>query len=109
MIDGAAAAILIDAARSGAPPGTLHEFSFDELERCAAARPISSHGLGVAAAVELARKLGRAPARGIILAIEIAPAARQKLGGLSAGAREAAERTSIRVRQLVSEFNATPR
>jgi hydrogenase maturation protease len=105
MLDGADAAILIDAARSGATPGTLHEFGFDELERCAAARLVSSHDLGVAAAVELAHKLGRAPARGIILAVEIAPAARQQIGGLSAAAREAVERASTRVRQLARELN----
>jgi hydrogenase maturation protein HypF len=109
MLDGAGAAILIDAARSGAPPGTLHEFGFDELERCAAARLVSSHDLGVAAAVALARKLGRAPVRGRILAIEIAPAPEGAPCGLSANAREAAERASIRVRQLADEMNPRAR
>lgn len=108
MIDGADAAILIDAACSGAKPGTLHEFGFDKLERCAAAGLVSSHDLGVANAVELARKLGRAPERGMILAIEIAPTARQHPDVLSPAARDAVERASIRVRQLVSEFNDTP-
>lgn len=107
MINGADAAILIDAACSGATPGTLHEFGFDELDRCAAAGLVSSHDLGVANAVELARRLGRAPARGIILAIEITPTTRRQLGVLSAAAREAVERASIRVRQLAGNFNRT--
>lgn len=105
MIDGADAAILIDAACSGAAPGTLQEFGFGEVDRCAAAGLISSHDLGVANAVELARKLGRAPARGIILAIEIAPTARRHPGALSPIAREAIERAAFRVRQLAETLN----
>lgn len=109
MLDGADAAILIDAARTGAPPGTIHEFGFDELERAAAARLVSSHGVGVAAAVALARKLGRAPAHGRIVAIEIAPAPQGAPCELSAAAREAAERASIRARQLAAEMNGRAR
>lgn len=65
--------ILIDAVRSGAKPGTLHQLSFDELDRCHALF-VSSHELGVAASVQLARKLGRAPARGGVLGIEVSSA-----------------------------------
>lgn len=104
MLDGADAAVVIDAAREGAPPGTLHEFGFDELERCAAARPVSSHDLGVVEAIKLARKLGRAPARGRIVAIEIALAPSRQTGGLTGAAREAAECAAIRVRHLVVEL-----
>ena len=63
LLEGAHAAILIDAVCSGAPPGTIHEFTFDELDRCAV-RFVSSHDLGVAAAIQLAQKLGRAPSLG---------------------------------------------
>ncbi len=61
---------VVDAMRSGAPPGTVTRFD-------AARGPLplegfrsSTHGLGVAAAVELARALGRLPARLEIVGIE---------------------------------------
>lgn len=67
---GAAHAIVVDAATSGAPPGTIHRFD-------AAARPLparalrsSTHAFGVADAVELARALGRLPDRLELYAIE---------------------------------------
>lgn len=68
--DGVAEAFLIDACASGAPPGTVRRFD-------AAAAPLpqsefgsSTHGFGVAAAVELARALGRLPPHCIVYAIE---------------------------------------
>ena len=76
LLEGVAAAILIDAVRSGAPPGTIHQFRFDELDRCAA-HFVSSHDLGVAAAVRLAQKLGRGPSVGRVIGIEIAPRAQR--------------------------------
>lgn len=54
--------VVIDAANSGAPPGTVHRFHAGtaplpaELFRC------STHSFGVAEAVELARALGKLPA-----------------------------------------------
>lgn len=105
MLDGADAAIVIDAAHSGAPPGTLLEFAFDDLERSAAAHLVSSHDLGVAAAIALARKLGRAPARGRILAIEVPGDSHPPLGGLSHAARQAVQRALARVRRLAAELN----
>ena len=70
MLDGADAAILIDAVRSGAAPGTVHEFAFSELERCPVGF-VSSHDLDVIAAIQLAHVLGRAPRRGRVIGIEI--------------------------------------
>ena len=62
--------ILVDAAASGAPPGTIHRFN-------AAAQAIpkgfccySTHRFGVAEAVELARALGRLPKEIRLYAIE---------------------------------------
>lgn len=104
LLEGAAAVILIDAVRSGAPPGTIHEFWFDELDRCAA-RFVSSHDLGLAAAVQLARKLGRAPASGRIIGIEIAPGTAGRPCGLSAKAREAVCAAVERVRSAAVEFD----
>ena len=67
---GVEAAILIDAVQSGAAPGTVHRFD-------AATRPLpptllrcSTHALGVAEAVELARALGQLPARLAVYGIE---------------------------------------
>jgi hydrogenase maturation protease len=54
------AAVLVDAARSGAPPGTVRELDEREIAARASA---STHGLGALSAVRLARSLGRAPER----------------------------------------------
>ena len=104
LLEGANAAILIDAVRSGAPPGTIHEFAFDELDRCPA-RLVSSHDLGVAAAVQLAQKLGRAPSVGWVIGIEIAPASTAQLCRLSPQTREAMRRAVERVRSSAIEFD----
>jgi hydrogenase maturation protease len=66
----AAVAWIIDAAVSGAPPGTIRR-----LDPTATALPrtlfaVSSHGLGLAEAIELARALGSLPRRLVVYAIE---------------------------------------
>ncbi len=71
LLDGIDAAILIDAVRSGAPLGIIHELSFAQLARHRG-RFVSSHQLGVAASIQLACELGGIPARGGMLGIEIA-------------------------------------
>lgn len=58
-LDGAAAAVIVDAVRSGAEPGTLHRFS--RLDQLPTASPTSSHGLGVAEALALGERLGQLP------------------------------------------------
>jgi hydrogenase maturation protease len=70
-LEGADAAVIVDAARSGAPPGGVRRLAPGELARTGAA---STHGLGVAEVLDLAAALGRAPARIEILALEIAGA-----------------------------------
>lgn len=69
-LEGIAAAYLVDASLSGAPPGTIRRFD-------AAASPLpqhefglSTHGFGLASAVELARALGQLPRRCIVYAVE---------------------------------------
>ena len=67
---GAAHAVVVDAASSGAHPGTVHRF-----DAVAGPLPVdslrsSSHAFGVADAVELARALDRLPARLDIYGIE---------------------------------------
>lgn len=104
LLEGAKAVILIDAVRSGAAPGTIHEFRFDELDHCAA-RFVSSHDLGVAAALQLARRLGRAPTVGRVIGIEIAPSSSAELRELSPHTRIALHRAVARVRSTAVEFD----
>jgi hydrogenase maturation protease len=68
---GARAAVLVDAIRSGAPAGTIHRLD-------AAAGPIpqslrgssSTHAVGLAEALELARALGELPEQVLLYGIE---------------------------------------
>lgn len=65
--EGAGEVIVVDAARSGAAPGTVHR-----LDGLAAPAGLggSTHAFGLAATLELARALGRAPERVTVYAIE---------------------------------------
>jgi hydrogenase maturation protease len=67
-LEGADAAVIVDAARTGAAPGCVRRLAREDL---ALARPASSHGLGVAQVLQLAEALGRAPARVELLGVEI--------------------------------------
>jgi hydrogenase maturation protease len=62
--------IVVDAVRSGAPPGTLHRFDALDAPLPAIFACASTHALGVAEAVELARALGRLPAALTVYGIE---------------------------------------
>jgi hydrogenase maturation protease len=68
--DGAAAALVVDAVASGAPPGTLHRFDASAGPVPARLFRSSTHAFGVGEAIELARVLGRLPARVIVYGIE---------------------------------------
>lgn len=63
-------AVLIDAARSGASPGTIHRFDGTAAKLPVGFERPSTHGLGVAEALELARALDRLPARVTVYGIE---------------------------------------
>jgi len=67
--DGAERVILIDAVHSGATPGTLHRRQAEELT--SSDTSLSSHDMGVAAAVALARSLDQIPARLVLFGIEM--------------------------------------
>jgi hydrogenase maturation protease len=67
---GAAAAIVLDAVSSGAEPGTIHRLDALAAKLTAQLFHGSTHALGVAEAVELARALERLPRRLLFLGIE---------------------------------------
>lgn len=59
LAKGAAALVVIDAMRSGAPPGTVRRLAPDEP--LGGQETLSSHGLGVAECLALGRTLGLLP------------------------------------------------
>ena len=60
---------VVDAARSGAPAGTVHVFRADR-EPLPATLCSSTHAFGVTDAIELSRALGRLPRRLDVYAVE---------------------------------------
>jgi hydrogenase maturation protease len=104
--DGADLAIVIDAVRAQPPhPGRVHRLSLhrppDERARAA-----SSHGIDLGEAVELARVLGRLPARLVIYAIEAADIGHG--AGLSPAVSEAAERVAREIDREAAAFLLHP-
>ena len=69
-LDGASTAYLIDACVSNAPPGTIHRIDANHAPLPQASSDLSTHGFGLAAAIELGRTLGQLPPRTIVYAIE---------------------------------------
>lgn len=69
-LDGAPAAVIVDACQSGAPAGTVHRFDANQAPLPAAHFGLSTHGFGLASALELARALSQLPQRCIVYAIE---------------------------------------
>ncbi len=100
----AALAIVLDAAMSGAPPGTIHHFGSGReaipknLGRC------SSHGFGLAEAIALAEALGRLPSRLSIYAVEAGQF--EPGAGLSAEISAAAGKVVRQVREELRQYGA---
>jgi hydrogenase maturation protease len=69
-LEGVATAYLIDACASGTAIGTVRRFDVRAAPLSQEAFSVSTHGLGLAEAVELARALGQLPDRCIVYAIE---------------------------------------
>ena len=68
---GRAAAVLVDTMRSGAPAGTIRRIdATDEALPAGLTGSTSTHAIGLGDAVELARALGRLPARVVVYAVE---------------------------------------
>lgn len=68
--EGRTLVIVLDAARSGAAPGTLHRVIAEAEDGGTRAMRCSSHVFGVHEAVRTARALGRMPGRLVLLAVE---------------------------------------
>jgi hydrogenase maturation protease len=60
--------VIVDAVRSGSAPGTVHRF--EPGEGPLPGGLASTHAFSIADAVELARALGRAPRRFVVLGVE---------------------------------------
>jgi hydrogenase maturation protease len=69
-LEGADAAVIVDAVASGAEPGTLHRFDAAAAAVPARAFGSSTHAFGVGEAIELARALGKLPPRVVVYGIE---------------------------------------
>jgi hydrogenase maturation protease len=68
--DLAANAIVVDASLSGAPTGTIQRFDVANQTLPPGRLGMSTHGFGLAEAIELARCLGRLPKTCIVFAVE---------------------------------------
>ncbi len=69
-MEGAAAAWLIDACVSGKPAGTVQRFDVTATPLPQDAFNLSTHGFGLAEAIELARALDQLPPRCVVYAVE---------------------------------------
>ena len=67
---GADLAVVIDAARSGAVPGSVRRIEVTIGELVPAGRPTSTHGYSVGDALDLGRALDRMPTRLVVHAVE---------------------------------------
>ncbi|SFH42825.1 hydrogenase maturation protease [Modicisalibacter xianhensis] len=70
LFEQAAAVYLVDACVSGAPPGTLRRFDVAAAPLPSEMTTVSTHGLGLSEAIEMARTLGQLPARSVVYVIE---------------------------------------
>lgn len=72
--DGADLAIVIDAVRSGAPIGTVRvvdvDLAYSHDDSLAVPAVTSTHGIGLVGVLRLARAVGRAPRRLVLVAVE---------------------------------------
>jgi hydrogenase maturation protease len=72
--DGAELAVVVDAVRSGAAPGTVHvvELDYGPGADTPAHREAtgSTHGIGLASVLRLSRAVGHAPERVVVVGVE---------------------------------------
>jgi hydrogenase maturation protease len=94
--EGADEVIVVDAARSGAPPGTVHRFDAHDEQLPIGLLATSTHSVGVVETIEMARLLGRLPKRVVVYGIEVSSLGPEV--GLSAKVEQA-------VSELVTEID----
>lgn len=70
LLENAEAAVVVDACTSGAAVGTVHRFDAVTSALPALRSGTTTHGFGLAEALELGRALGRLPGRCIVYAVE---------------------------------------
>lgn len=97
--EGAEAVWVVDAVASGGPPGTVHRLDAVAAPLPAGLFRASTHHLGLPEAVELARALGRLPARLVVVGVE---GERFEAGeGLTPAVEAAVERAAAAVSEEV--------
>lgn len=69
-IQAASVAMIVDACSAGAPTGTVHRFDVTDAPLPRVKFGLSTHGMGLAETIELARALRQLPQRCIVYAIE---------------------------------------
>ncbi len=100
LLEGQERVVLVDAVAGAGEPGTVLHLTPERL--AAVARPISSHGLSVPRALELARALNGASRIDIVgVAIDAAQAAPGERPGLSAPVSAAVPKAAALVRSLL--------
>ena len=98
------AALVVDAVASGAEPGTVHRFDASTEALPSREFRSSTHALGIGETIELARAIGKLPARIVVLGVE-----GETFGSgteLSDAAREGVERA---VELVLEEAGCTSR
>ena len=104
--EGADSLWLVDAVSSGADAGTIHRLDASERELPAELFRASTHHVGLAEAVELARALERLPPTTVVYGIE---GGSFELGAeLTPAVAAAAERVAAAVREEVAECMKRP-
>jgi hydrogenase maturation protease len=68
--EGARVAVVVDAITGAGPPGAVHAFDATTSPLPASFAGPSTHAFSVAQAIELARRLGRLPARVVVVGVE---------------------------------------
>jgi hydrogenase maturation protease len=69
--EGADDVVVVDAARSGSVAGTVHRFEAHDESLPGGILATSTHSIGVADVIEMARSLGRLPERLVVYGIEV--------------------------------------
>ena len=103
--DGAAVAIVVDAAASGAAAGTVHRFDASSSPIPAGVFRSSTHAFGVGDAVEIGRALEQLPPRVVVYGVEGGEFGAGE--GLTAPVREAVDRVVEAVLRDLEEAACT--